>query len=342
MTSTFTNNLHLQLQGVNDNNGTWGTVLNTNVIALIDNALGATYAANVAGNSNVTLTTAQAGNLIHNLTGALTGNIQYIFPANTGRLLIINNSTTGAYTVTVLTSGGTGVVAAQGSNTLISLDSSTNTAYNLSASSGLSSSLSSGNIFVGNGSNVATGVAMSGDATLSNTGAITLATVNSTTGSFTNATVTLDGKGRVTSASSGGNGVTVGTTTVSGGTNGYIEYNNGGVLGEKATTGTGSVVLATSPTLVTPALGTPASGNLSNCTNIPAALVTPLAVGSFATLQNNTGSLISAGVATSSASLKPVEFGGGNFQGPTDTIAGTWKPLQTVDNGYVVLWQRTA
>lgn len=31
-------------------------------------------------------------------------------------------------------------------------------------------------------------------------------------------------------------------------------------------TGTGSVVLSTSPTLVTPALGTPASGNLTNCT----------------------------------------------------------------------------
>lgn len=33
-------------------------------------------------------------------------------------------------------------------------------------------------------------------------------------------------------------------------------------------TGTGSVVLSTSPTLVTPALGTPTSGNLSNCTNV--------------------------------------------------------------------------
>lgn len=33
-----------------------------------------------------------------------------------------------------------------------------------------------------------------------------------------------------------------------------------------ATTGTGSFVLATSPTLVTPVLGTPASGTLTNCT----------------------------------------------------------------------------
>ena len=35
--------------------------------------------------------------------------------------------------------------------------------------------LSSGNFLVGNGSNIATGVAMSGDATLSNTGAVTIA-----------------------------------------------------------------------------------------------------------------------------------------------------------------------
>lgn len=36
-----------------------------------------------------------------------------------------------------------------------------------------------------------------------------------------------------------------------------------------AATGTGSAVLATSPTLVTPDLGTPASGTLTNCTGLP-------------------------------------------------------------------------
>jgi hypothetical protein len=46
-------------------------------------------------------------------------------------------------------------------------------------------------------------------------------------------------------------------------------------------TGTGAAVFATSPTLVTPALGTPSSGNLSNCTSLPAASVTGL--GSLAT-----------------------------------------------------------
>lgn len=63
--------------------------------------------------------------------------------------------------------------------------------------------------------------------------------------------------------------LTIGTTPIAGGTNGYILYNNGSVLGNKATTGSGNVVLATSPTLVTPALGTPSSVTLTNATGLP-------------------------------------------------------------------------
>ena len=40
----------------------------------------------------------------------------------------------------------------------------------------------------------------------------------------------------------------------------------GKALVSNAITGTGNVVMSTSPTLVTPVLGTPTSGNLSNCT----------------------------------------------------------------------------
>jgi len=61
----------------------------------------------------------------------------------------------------------------------------------------------------------------------------------------------------------------VGTTAISGGTSGYVLYDNAGVIGEKGTTGTGNVVLATSPTLVTPVLGTPTSVTLTNGTGLP-------------------------------------------------------------------------
>lgn len=49
----------------------------------------------------------------------------------------------------------------------------------------------------------------------------------------------------------GGSGITVGTTTITSGTSGRIAYNNAGVYGEKAVTGSGDVVLATSPTITT-------------------------------------------------------------------------------------------
>lgn len=61
----------------------------------------------------------------------------------------------------------------------------------LTGNAGLSSTLSSGNIFVGNGSNIATGVAMSGDATMANTGALTIANNAITTAKILNANVTL-------------------------------------------------------------------------------------------------------------------------------------------------------
>lgn len=62
--------------------------------------------------------------------------------------------------------------------------------------------------------------------------------------------------------------VTVGTTGVAGGTSGRVLYDNAGVLGELAVTGTGNAVLANSPALVTPDLGTPSALDLANATNL--------------------------------------------------------------------------
>jgi hypothetical protein len=48
-------------------------------------------------------------------------------------------------------------------------------------------------------------------------------------------------------------------------TGAYLKVTKGG-SGVGTKTGTGNLVLSTSPTLVTPVLGTPTSGNLVNCT----------------------------------------------------------------------------
>ena len=65
----------------------------------------------------------------------------------------------------------------------------------------LTSVLSSANIFVGNGLNVATGVAMSGDATLANTGALTIANDAVTYAKMQNVSATDKLRGRVSAGS---------------------------------------------------------------------------------------------------------------------------------------------
>jgi hypothetical protein len=60
--------------------------------------------------------------------------------------------------------------------------------------------------------------------------------------------------------------VTVGTSVIVGGTTGRILYDNGGVLGELATTGSGNVARATSPTFVTPTLGVATATKLTFAT----------------------------------------------------------------------------
>lgn len=59
------------------------------------------------------------------------------------------------------------------------------------------------------------------------------------------------------------------TTFLSIGTSNFVLTSNGTAPVWTANTGTGNVVRATSPTLVTPVLGTPASGTLTNCTGLP-------------------------------------------------------------------------
>src|SRR5258708_8879267 len=68
---------------------------------------------NVAGGANVALTQSQYGVPIINLTGLITANIAVIFPTQSG-IWIVSNNTTGAFSVTCRTSGGTGVTVAQG------------------------------------------------------------------------------------------------------------------------------------------------------------------------------------------------------------------------------------
>lgn len=104
---------------------------------LASNTSHAIYSKSVAGNSDVTLTAQEAAYPILTLTGALTGNINLIVPANS-RQRIVNNATSGAYQITVKTAAGTGVALAQskadhlycdGVNVLRGIDAPTNAQF---------------------------------------------------------------------------------------------------------------------------------------------------------------------------------------------------------------------
>lgn len=64
-------------------------------------------------NANVTLTADKFAKPIITLSGALTGNVQIIFPTTLQRWLVVNN-TTGAFTVTCKTASGTGTTVPSG------------------------------------------------------------------------------------------------------------------------------------------------------------------------------------------------------------------------------------
>lgn len=85
-----------------------------------------------------------------------------------------------------------------------------------------------------------------------------------------------------------GSGTLTNKTFDTAGTGNTLQINGTTV---NAVTGSGSVVLATSPTLVTPALGTPSSGTLTSCTGLPISTgVSGLGTGVATALGVNVGS----------------------------------------------------
>ncbi len=126
-------------------------------------------------------------------------------------------------------------------------------------------SLSTGQVLVANSAGtVFENKSVSGDATLANTGALTLATVNSNTGAFGSATtapaVTVNAKGLVTAVST--NTITPAVGSITG-------------LGTGVATALAvNVGSAGAPVVNGGALGTPSSGTLTNCTGLPVAGIT--------------------------------------------------------------------
>ena len=153
--------------------------------------------------------------------------------------------------------------------------------------------LTDGKIYVGNASNEATQVTPTGDVTITNAGVTAIGTGKVVTAMLADTAVTTAKitDANVTTAKLADNAVetakiknaAVTTAKIADANVTYAKIQNvsatdkvlgrvstgAGVIEEIATTGTGNVVRATSPTLVTPNLGTPSAIDLTNATGLP-------------------------------------------------------------------------
>jgi hypothetical protein len=254
--STYSTNLGIELITNGTQAGVWGTTTNTNLGTLIEQAIsGYQTQAVTGGTDTITMpngATGVARNMFLELTG--TGGGTLVVPAKKKLYFIYNNTASGAVTVKV--SGQTGVSVPNGAKMLLvnngtDVVNATNHMATLTLGSALP--VTSG----GSGTTTSTG---SGSVVLSTSPTLVIPALGTpASGTLTNAT----GLPVATGISGLGTGVATFLATPS-------SANLATVVTDE--TGSGSLVFATSPTLVTPALGTPASGVLTNCSGTAASL----------------------------------------------------------------------
>jgi hypothetical protein len=111
-------NLLLMGSGLHTNN--WGSNTNAN-LTIVENAIkGSSSIVTTGGTTSLTQT--QAGTALLLVTGALTSNATLSLPSGVTNIIGVANRTTGAFTLTVNVTGGSGVAVAQNTTQLIFSD----------------------------------------------------------------------------------------------------------------------------------------------------------------------------------------------------------------------------
>jgi hypothetical protein len=113
MASSFSTDLKLELMVTGENAGTWGTKTNTN-LELLQQAIAGYQDVSIAGGAQTTAlamtnaTLSNARNLVVKLSGTITGNQIVTIPDGIEKTYIVENGTSGAFTVEFKTVSGTG------------------------------------------------------------------------------------------------------------------------------------------------------------------------------------------------------------------------------------------
>ena len=167
--------LKLTVQATGANSGTWGQITNTNLL-ILEQAIGGYDAVGVTSGATLTFSNgvlSNGKNQILKLTGTITSNVDVVIPDSIEKTYTVQNSTTGAFTVTFKTTSGTGVtwtatdkgtkvLYSDGTNVLEGLSSTgnltaagnivpgTNDAYDLGASGNVWRNLYTGDLHLSN------------------------------------------------------------------------------------------------------------------------------------------------------------------------------------------------
>ena len=141
--------LKLTVQATGANSGTWGQITNTNLL-ILEQAIGGYDAVGVTSGATLTFSNgvlSNGKNQILKLTGTITGNVNVIIPDSVEKTYTVQNSTTGAHTVTFKTTSGTGVTwTATDKGTKVLYSDGTNVLEGLSSTGNLTAT---GNIVPG-------------------------------------------------------------------------------------------------------------------------------------------------------------------------------------------------
>ena len=111
MANSTSANLKLTVQATGENSGTWGQITNTNLL-ILEQAIGGYDAVGITSGATLVFSDgvlSNGKNQVLKLTGTIAGNVNVTIPDSIEKTYVVENATSGAFTVTFKTSSGTGV-----------------------------------------------------------------------------------------------------------------------------------------------------------------------------------------------------------------------------------------